>query len=132
MEFLKKLTSRIFIPLSWTLFTILLLCLPGSAFPGGGFFDIPHFDKVIHVVLFGGMVVLWSLYYLQKNDRKANWHVTVISIAFFTIALGICMEYVQFNFIPNRAFDMGDILANTIAAVIFAIFFYFRKPANLS
>ena len=126
--FLKKLTSHILIPIGWTLFTIILLCLPGSSFPGGGFFDIPYLDKVVHVILFGGMIIFWSLYYLQKNTGNKNWHFTVIAIGLCTIALGICMEYVQFNFIPNRAFDKGDIMANTISALVFGIFFYFRKP----
>jgi VanZ like family len=128
MAFLMKLTSHLIIPVGWTLFTIVLLCLPGSAFPGGGFFEIPHLDKVIHFILFGGVVVFWCLYFLQKNDRKANWRTFVISIALCTIALGICMEYIQLNFIPNRSFDRDDIMANTITAIVFGIIFYFKKP----
>lgn len=128
LALIKKLTSNILIPVSWTLCTIILLCLPGSAFPGGGFFDIPNLDKVIHVILFGGMIVFWSLYWFQKNTVSNRWHLIVIFIVLGTIALGICMEFIQFNYIPNRAFDKGDIAANTISALVFGIFFYFKKP----
>ena len=124
MDLVRKLTSSLAIPLGWTLFTIVLLCLPGSAFPGGGIFDIPHFDKVIHVILFGGITIFWSLYFLQKSGIK-NWRLTVIVIALSTIALGICMEFIQFYFVVNRAFDVGDIIANTLSTLVFAVFFSF-------
>ncbi|MBC7829867.1 MAG: VanZ family protein [Chitinophagaceae bacterium] len=128
LALLKKLTSHIIIPISWTLFTIILLCLPGSTFPGGGFFNIPHLDKVVHVILFGGIVIFWSLYYLQKNTIMKNWHTTVVCIGICAITLGICMEYIQFNYIPNRAFDKGDIIANSVSAIVFGLFFYFKRP----
>lgn len=128
VAFIKRLTSHIAIPIAWTLMTIILLCLPGSAFPGGGLFELPNLDKVVHIILFGGIVVFWSVYYLGKNVVNTNWRFTVIIIALLTIALGICMEFIQFNYIPHRSFDIGDIIANTITAIIFAAFFYFRKP----
>ena len=128
MAFLRKLTSSVYIPLGWTLLTVILLCLPGSAFPEDGLEDIPYIDKVIHMILFGGIAVFWSLYFFHKNGAAANWRFTVVTIAICAIALGICMEYVQLNFIPNRAFDRGDILANSLGAVVFGSYFYFRKP----
>ena len=67
MDIVRKLTSSLSIPLGWTVLTIVLLCLPGSAFPGGGFFNIPHLDKVIHVILFGGVTIFWCLYFMQKR-----------------------------------------------------------------
>lgn len=128
--FLKKLTSFVFTPVCWTFFTIILLCLPGSAFPSKGLFnlDIPHLDKIVHVILFGGMVVFWSLYYKQKNSTYENKRLMVTTIALSTIALGIGMEFIQLHYVPYRSFDTGDILANTLSAVAFGIYFYFKKP----
>src|SRR5687768_14327034 len=125
IAFLRKLTSSVYIPLGWTLLTVILLCLPGSAFPEDGFDDIPYIDKMIHVILFGGIAVLWSLYFFHKNGVGPNWRFTVVTIAICAIALGICMEYIQLNFIPNRAFDSGDILANSLGAIVFGTYFYF-------
>lgn len=129
MALLRKLTSSVFIPLAWTLLTIVLLCLPGSAFPSKGLFnlDIPHLDKVVHVILFGGVILFWCLYHLQKNPSNNKWRFTVLVIALCTIALGICMEYIQFNYVPNRAFDTGDIVANTVSTIMVGMFFYFKK-----
>jgi hypothetical protein len=123
----KRLTSSVIVPLGWTVFTIILLCMPGSAFPGGGFLDIPHLDKVVHVILFGGVTIFWCLYFSHRSNLKLSWRTVVVAVAAATIILGICMEVIQFNFIPNRAFDTGDIAANTISAVVFAVFFYFRR-----
>lgn len=134
ISFFRKLTSSILVPLAWTLITIILLCLPGSAFPSKGLFDldIPHLDKVVHVILFGGVTVFWCLYFLSKSPSYKSWKGIVLTIAVCAIALGICMEYVQFNFIPNRAFDTGDIVANSLSAMIFGMIFYFRRPVALS
>lgn len=130
----RKLTSSILIPLGWTLLTIVLLCLPGSAFPSKGLFnlDIPHLDKVVHVILFGGVTVFWCLYFLRKHPSGNTWKYTVLTIAACAIALGICMEYVQFNFIPNRSFDPGDIMANSLSAIAFGLVFFFRRPSEVN
>ena len=126
----RKLTSSVLVPLGWTLLTIILLCLPGSAFPSKGFFslDIPHIDKVVHIILFGGVTLFWCLYFLRKNPSNKTWKYTVLTVAMAAIALGICMEYVQFNYIPNRAFDPGDIVANSASAIIVGMIFFFRRP----
>jgi VanZ family protein len=47
----------------------------------------------------------------------------VLKIIFFSVYLvavinGIAIEYIQLNFIPNRAFDQGDIIADIISAGI--------------
>jgi len=128
LALLKKFTSRFITPLSWTIFTIVLLCLPGSSFPGGGFLKIDHLDKIVHILLFGGMVVFWSLYYLQTKQSPTHWHLTVMSIMLSAIALGIGMEYIQLRYVPNRAFDMGDIIANTVGSILFGIFFLYKRP----
>src|SRR5687767_14481762 len=98
---LRKLTSSIFIPIAWTLLTVILLCLPGSAFPSKGLFnlDIPHLDKVVHVILFGGVTLFWCLYFLARDPSTKTWRQIVLTVALSAIALGICMEYVQFNYI---------------------------------
>jgi hypothetical protein len=121
VHFIKKMAARKWVPVSWTLLTILLLCIPGSAFPGGGLFHIPHFDKVVHILLFGGVVWWWVLYFdsLQHN-ALVPFSKTVVLVC-LTIALGITLEFVQLNFIPNRSFDIGDIYANAAGSILAAI-----------
>lgn len=129
-KFLLKLSSSISVPLGWTILTIVLLCLPGSAFPSKGLFNlnIPHLDKVVHVILFGGVILFWCQYFFHRKDWNKNRRLTVVVLALSTIALGIILEYIQFNYIPNRSFDRGDILANSLGTMAFGLFFYFRRP----
>jgi hypothetical protein len=129
MAFVKKITSTLITPLLWTILTIVLLCLPGSSLPGEGVFvEIPHIDKVVHVILFGGIVVLWSLYF--NGPKTSNLQLAIILTVLFTIILGICMEYIQLKYVPSRAFDMGDIMANTISSIIFGSFFLLKGKRN--
>lgn len=132
MAVFRKLTSYLVIPLGWTIITIILLCLPGSAFPSQGVFglDIPHLDKVIHVILFGTMVVLWCMYFLQKVNISSRARKIIVFISFATIVLGICMEFIQLNFVPNRAFDIGDIWANSLSAIGVGSFFLWKQQSK--
>ena len=113
----RILSYRIF-PLAWTLLIIILLCIPGSYVPGNGLFGIPNLDKVVHVFLFGFNVLFWGFYYWSRQFAKPRMKKIVIVITVLTIILGIAMEYVQLNFVPNRSFDGGDIIADIVGAVI--------------
>lgn len=124
----RKITGYLVTPLIWTIVTIILLCIPGSSFPGDGvFMEIPHADKVVHVILFGGIVVLWNLYFLFRHPASHRLQLTILLIILSAISLGICMEYIQLRFVPNRAFDNGDIIANTVSSVLFGSLFFFIR-----
>lgn len=128
----RKITGYLITPLIWTIVTIILLCLPGSAFPGDGlFFTIPHFDKVVHVILFGGIVLLWAFYFFFKKLRSSYLQFVIVVIVLSAITLGVCMEYIQLRYVPNRAFDKGDIWANTISSILFGTLFLLRFRAKL-
>jgi len=114
--FLKNLYSSKLFPLCWTLFTITLLCLPGSVIPGAGVFAINGLDKIVHFILFGGIVLLWGLY-VRKTYPYAVWFKKMLIAALFSILLGVALEYVQRYFIPGRSFDVKDIVADAVGAV---------------
>ena len=42
--------------------------------------------------------------------------------AILWLVYGIAMEFVQQNFIPNRSFDVGDIIADGVGCVIGFLF----------
>ena|SRR5688572_9982817 len=116
-HFFKKFAARKWVPVTWTLITIILLCLPGSAIPGGGLFNIPHFDKIIHILLFGGMVWWWVLYFDSRPPRNLVPFQKILILVCRTVVLGVILEFVQLNFIPNRSFDRGDIYANAAGSL---------------
>lgn len=115
---IRRILSNKFFPLSWTLFTIILLCLPGSIVPGKGIFSIPNLDKVIHMILFGTNVLFWGWHYSfgTVTISKLRWIFVTATISM--IILGIVMEYVQLYFIPNRSFDSWDIVADVVGSLL--------------
>ncbi len=116
--FVRKISSRVFVPAAWTLLTIMLLCLPGSAIPDVSMYQVPHVDKIVHFLLFGGIPFFWSLYVLPKFSRAESVKI-VIGFCLFSIALGTALEYVQFYFVANRDFEVVDIFADSLGAICF-------------
>lgn len=118
LALIRQLGSTLLFPVSWTITLLVLLCLPGNSIPGNGLFSIKHLDKVAHIGLFGGFVLFWGLYAWAKKKRKLTWPYALIGVTFISIILGIAMEYVQLNFIPDRSFDIGDIGADIIGSLL--------------
>jgi hypothetical protein len=121
VHFIKKMAARKWVPLTWTILTIVMLCIPGSALPGGGLFHIPHFDKVVHIILFGGIVWWWVLHFDSRKQEALTPMRQIVLLVALTVALGIALEFVQLHFIPNRSFDTGDIYANAAGSLLAAI-----------
>ena len=119
------------IAIFWFILLTVLLTLPGSAFPKKTWMDdIPGFDKLIHVGLFGGLVFLWSGALAKIKKISITMQQLFAWIALGSGVYGVIMEYVQKYFIPNRSFDIGDILADTIgsiAGLVFATKVYIKK-----
>lgn len=111
---LIQLSRKLIVPLGWTLFTQIMVSIPGKFLTGPGLFNIPHLDKIAHVILFGGLGLFWNLYFYY---RRANTKYTALIIFLFLAAYGVAIEYYQINFIPNRSFDWGDVVADVCGAV---------------
>ena len=113
-----KLSQQIWLAASWSIFTQVLLSLPGSLFPGGGLFSIPNLDKIVHLFLFGGLVFCWCLYFYFRKSPPSVSSFLMWSIVLMVFAYGILLEFFQKNFIPNRSFDRGDIVADLVGSLI--------------
>ena len=117
----RRILSYKFFPLSWTLLTILLLCLPGSLVPGTGLFALKNLDKIIHALLFGMNVLFWGWHFESSAREYKNLKILFIAATAIIITLGVIMEYVQMYFIPNRSFDGNDIIANVVGSILAGI-----------
>jgi len=116
---LKKYFSKLFIPLAWTVFIQVLLCLPGSTLPDtDGFLAIPNLDKVVHIIIFGTLVGLWCFYFSRKISSPQKLKLTFFIVFLLAAFNGIIIEYIQKYYIPNRTFDQGDIIADILSAAI--------------
>ncbi len=112
---MEKNELRILPAITWVIIVTVLLCLPGSALPKENWFDKIWLDKWIHVILFSIMVYLWCQYVSTSAGKKIRYF---RQIAIYFFLYGIAMELVQKYFIPNRSFDLKDILADGLGCVI--------------
>lgn len=127
MRLIKKLCTWKIIPFAWTAITIFLLCIPGSAIPSAGVFATEGIDKVVHAILFGGIVLLWgfNLYFRRSDNLK--WQRIIVMLTLFSVGLGIGLEFLQRYYIPNRSFDGIDIIADTTGAIAAALYHWFVR-----
>jgi VanZ family protein len=91
-----------------------LFCLPGNEFPRVTFLDKIHFDKVAHIGLFSLLVFLWILPPQSRISDKQKINRLYLWIAVAFVLYGVFIEFIQLNFVPNRSFDVYDIVANTV------------------
>jgi VanZ family protein len=112
---LFQIFSNRFPALLWTIFIFVLLALPGKMLPKEESY-LPNLDKIIHVILFGSFVFLWCVYFASKPDKDSFLKRRFILILVVGCVYGIGMEFIQKYFIPNRAFDMLDILADVLGS----------------
>jgi VanZ family protein len=112
---LIQLSRKLIVPLGWTIFTQILVSIPGKFLEGPGLFSIPHLDKVAHVILFGGMSIFWIIFFHFRKDASKKY--IPVLIVLMLAAYGVAIEYYQLNFIPNRSFDVGDIVADVCGAM---------------
>jgi len=113
---LKRILTKRYPALLWTIVIFILLSLPGNMIPSEVGFRIPNFDKYVHIGIFCVFVTLWSFYYAATPDKKNRNMFFVIFI--IGCLYGIAMEYVQKYFIPRRDFDLEDILADVIGSAL--------------
>jgi VanZ like family len=116
MNKIRSYFAKIYFPLGWTILVLVLLAMPGSMIPKEQAFAIPGFDKVVHVVLFGGFVWLWSLHVASKRFPIAKRLRFFFYFFILAAIYGIGMEYVQKYWIPGRDYDLGDMIADLIGA----------------
>jgi VanZ family protein len=114
---LYRLLSHRFPSVAWTIFIFILLALPGRMLPSEKHFSIPQLDKLVHIILFGSFVFLWSFYFSTKktneNLRKRYLRITIVACIY-----GYAMELIQKYFIPNRDYDIYDIASDVAGAII--------------
>lgn len=121
-------TIRYYLPAVVWIGLILFLCtLPGNDIPQVSLLDQLHVDKIVHFVLFGG-IVLWISYgYYRQKGSISN--TTLFLIALVASGYGLAIEYIQKYLVVNRSFDMWDVAADAAGALagIFVFKFVGRR-----
>jgi VanZ family protein len=119
---LQKLLSKKTPARLWTIFILILMAIPGNMLPKEEKTFIPNLDKLVHATLFGSFVFLWSIYYATKKERNNNSDSRFVLILIIACLYGVATELMQKYLIPNRDYDIFDIMADSIGAVLGFLF----------
>ena len=121
-SYTKTIISRIFIDkakyfipaLMWAL--VILLLSTGKNIPTPRLTNLLEPDKLAHAAAYFVLATLLSIGFgkgLRALQMRWVWVAALISSVY-----GIGMEIIQFTFFPNRYFEVYDIIANIIGALI--------------
>jgi len=78
-----------------------------------------HFDKVVHFAMYFG-ASLFSIPFFTFNKKYKR---SFLLAFFFSVLLGITMEFLQYAITENRSADIFDVLANIFGSIV-GIFVY--------
>ena len=121
--------------LAWVIFEFvlifILLSMPAGNTPGNNcisyLLQLPFADKVIHIGLFGSLALsLFSHFEQYSNISFRSTRTKALSLI-LCIVFGIGMEFYQKNFVPSRGFEVGDMLADAMGALLALPFFNMVK-----
>lgn len=117
---LKFLNRINYLPLaiSWFLVSVILMCLPGQVLPKEDWLSKIDFDKIVHIGLFAVLVFLWCGVVKKREKIFQSMQQIFVWITLGGCVYGVLMEFVQKYFIPNRSFDIIDMLADAIGSII--------------
>ena len=97
----------------------ILLSLPGSNFQTHPkWFEAFPIDKLVHVALFGSLSLSFFVHFEQSKYERLRSVRAKAYVLIFCILYGIGMEYYQKYFVPSRGFEVADMLADAIGAII--------------
>ena len=116
----QKIPFKYFLPgIAWFFIVAILTLMPGRDVPQVGWLDrITGFDKVVHAVLFGGLVLLFTLPLMKMQLSYQQKFHFLVRISLATIVWGITIEFLQKYFIVGRDFDLLDWAADSIGVFI--------------
>jgi VanZ family protein len=122
---LKFITKYSFLLISWSLLILALTLIPFDSLHVAPEINIPWFDKMVHTGLFGIHVFLMSGYLTVRYHFQVNQSKMFAIAAFLSLSFGLLIELIQY-FIPERNFEMLDLLADFFGILIGILIFYVK------
>ncbi|WP_257984733.1 VanZ family protein [Psychroflexus sp. MES1-P1E] len=90
--------------------------------------QISYEDKLYHFVAYFVLNSIWLIALLKKNGYQLK---KILLTSLSIVVFGIIIEIVQGSLTDSRAFDILDILANSIAVVVSFFCFMLVKKSFL-
>lgn len=100
----------------WALVILMLSVTPGQELPDINFWE---FDKFAHIGVYGLLVLLFGAWLTRRGQFRPSdprYQRAVLAIGIPAL-FGVIIEVVQGSLIPQRYFDVLDIMANIIGSV---------------
>lgn len=101
-----------------TLCIVVLSTIPIPENPPLG--DVPLIDKWVHMVMYGGLVLVMWVDHVARSKWKFPWSVRGVML-FYAIALGGVMELIQAHLTTCRSGDWIDFEADAVGALVAAL-----------
>lgn len=110
---LLQLSSRFYtvFAIIWTILTLYLSLLSAKSMSSLNLWKITGLDKLGHAAFYMLFSLLWSMAIARNKDRRL-W---ILMIAIF---FGIMMETGQYLMMNGRSFEVLDIVANSVGAMV--------------
>jgi len=96
----------------WFIIMCVLFFLPGSDLPQSSWLDQLHVDKLVHVGLFAVLLFLWHSAFPARNNNYGLWMLGA------ALLYGFGVEVVQLLWVPNRSFDLFDVVADFLGSIV--------------
>jgi VanZ family protein len=121
----KRFFSYLNLLIAWSFLILLLTLIPFGELDRIKPFEFNLMDKTAHICLFGIHSFLLAGF-LKKNRVVARLNRRVITTAIsLSFLFGLFIECLQF-FIPERSFEIFDIIANFIGILMGVVVFYIK------
>jgi len=104
---------------------IMYLSLADSdSFDNVFFADIPYFDKIVHFLMYAGLMSVIIL----ENRKEISGNLKLFTIALIPLTYGILMEILQLTVTSGRSANIYDIIFNSAGIITSALLWLLIKP----
>ena len=104
---------------------ILYLSLASSeTFSKVHFINIPHIDKIIHFLMYSGLMSV----IIFENRKLVNSKSRLMLVALIPFFYGILMEILQTTITTSRSGSIFDVMANSAGIIISSLLWWIIKP----
>lgn len=98
----------------WIFIIFYLLFSPGNTLPNSGTINIPHLDKLVHLIMFAVLILV----FLIDSREYRNRILLALMFSLTILVFAGLSEYIQFKYIPGRSGNLLDFLADCCGIVV--------------
>jgi len=113
----------------WACVIFMLILMPGNNMPDTNIWSFLTFDKFAHFFVFAVLVFLLVIGFTKQHTYIWLKFNAVKSALAISIGYSLLLETGQ-SLVPDRTFDLVDMLANTIGCFLGSLLFYFVYKFN--